>query len=353
MFSILTMALVPVAFLLLFFSFQCYKTTRTSRKVSIVTFGKMGEYKSIAEAFLSKYATIIENNIELRENLPSKVAKHKIIVLNGVTSQIEEEKAIKKLDNICKDNMIIFHLKEPNRQAYMVNECDSRQINLDIHDQDEHLLKDCLSRFLEISVIERLNLVLIKLMKVIVILSLVLVFCYFGKLTEAEKTQKIKPRWMFKRDLSRYNSILKSEILNKAYLNMKTQKVELTDLGELLKKEQIENKEINSQIQNMKKEKDQVLEELALLQKALNKLKHDDSILNEDKMDLSSKLDKELAENELLLQIIAKLEEDGRKCIIRREELQPNKPLPSEINISLEEEGILNQVGKKIWSSFD
>ena len=394
MFSILAMALIPVAFLLLFFCFQLYKTTQTSRRISIVTYGEIGEYKSITEAFLSKYATIIENNIELSANLPSKVIKHKIIVLNRITARIEEfqEESIQKLASICQHNMIIFHLKVPNRQAYTANGCNSQQINLNIHNQDEHLLRDCLSRFLEISVIEHLNLALIKIMKVIVILSLVLVFCYFGKLTEeAEKAEKIKSLLMLKSDLSRYNSILKSEILNKVYLNMKTQKIELADIREVLKKEQIVNtekfEEISSQIQNMEKEKVQILEEHILLNKTLNKLKHDYNILNEDKMDLSSRLDKALAENELLSQRVAKLEEnerkfdemdlssklnealaenkllseriakleDERKFIIRREEFQPNKPLPSEANIPAEGEGILNQalsVGKKFWSFF-
>jgi len=360
MFSILAIALIPVAFLLAFFSFQRYKTTQTSRKISIVTYGEIGEYKCITEAFLSKYATIIENNIELSLNLPSKVLKHKIIVLNGITTRIEEfqEEAIKKLDSKCKDKMIIFHLKEPNSQAYMANECNSQQINLEIHDQDEHLLKDCLSRFLEISVIEYINLTLIKVMKVIVILSFVLVFCYFGKLTENEKAQKRKSLWMFNRDLSKYNITLKSEILNKAYLNIETQKIELADIRELLEKEQIENtekfEEINSQIQNMKKEKDQILEEHTLLNKTLNKLKHDYNILNEDKMDLSSKLNASLKQNKLLSQRVAKLEENEEKFIIRLEEFQQNKSLPPETNISLEEEGILNQALKsKIWSLFD
>ena len=359
MFSILAIALIPVAFLLAFFSFQRYKTTQTSRKISIVTYGEIGESQCITEAFLSKYVTIIENNIELSLNLPSKVLKHKIIVLNGITTRIEEfqEEAIKKLDSKCKDKMIIFHLKEPNSQAYMANECNSQQINLEIHDQDEHLLKDRLSRFLEISVIERLNLVLIKLMKVIVILSLVLVFCYFGKLTETEKAQKRKSLLMLNRDLSRNNNILKSELLNKVYLKMKTQKIELTDIRELLKKEQIENKEkfdiINSQIQNLKK-KDQNLQELALLQKTLSKLKHDYNILNEDKVNLSEKLNEALEENKLLSQRVAKLEENERKFIIRLEEFQQNKSLPPETNISLEEEVILNQAFKsKIWSLFD
>jgi len=125
-----------------------------------------------------------------------------------------------------------------------------------------------------------------------------------------------------------------------------------------LKKEQIENKEkfdiINSQIQNLKKEKDQILEELALLQKTLSKLKHDYNILNEDKVNLSEKLNEALEENKLLSQRVAKLEENERKFIIRLEEFQQNKSLPPETNISLEEEGILNQALKsKIWSLFD